>query len=190
MQVIKLEEHGYESALIGLALSYFREGYDFNLWWTPERRAKAVKQLETLAFKGGGHNKALESIVVWLLVTASRGWWQEMDTYRVGITKNSASSMHTLMKEPVTLASFEEGTALSLVENLNKLIEAKSDITTVKNNLPEGYLQTRQVCVNYMTLQNILRQREGHRLKYWKTFIEAVLEQVEHPELLKQGATL
>jgi hypothetical protein len=190
MKLIVLEEHGYESALKGLALSYYREGYSFNDWWGIEREAKAKKQLETLAFKGGGHNKALESIVVWLLITAHRGWWQEMDTYRVGVSKNSASSMHTLLKEPVTAANFEEGTSILLIDNLNKLIAEKADINVVKCNLPEGYLQTRQLCINYMTLQNILRQREGHRLKQWKVFIEQVLGQVEHPELLKQGVKL
>ena len=185
MQVTILKEAGYEEALKGLALSYFREGYDFNQWWTEDRRAKAAKQLEKLAFKGGGHNKALESMVVWLLIEAPRGWWQEIDTYRVGITKNSASSMHTILKEPVTLDNFEEGTSLSLVDNLNKLILDKADITIVKMNLPEGYLQTRQVCVNYMTLQNIVRQREGHRLKMWDVFIQEVLTQLEHPEFIK-----
>jgi len=184
MNVTILEEHGYESALKGLALSYYREGYDFRLWWTDDRASKAKKQLETLAFKGGGHNKALESIVVWLLVVAPRSWWQEMDTYRVGVTKNSASSMHTLLKEPVTEANFAEGTAVALIDNLNKMIADKVDITTVKNNLPEGYLQTRQVCINYMSLQNIIRQRSTHRLRYWPIFCENILSQIEHPELI------
>jgi len=52
-------------------------------------------------------------------------------------------------------------------------------------NLPEGYVQTRQVCVNYMTLQNIVRQREGHRLKMWNTFCQEVLKQLDHPEFIK-----
>jgi hypothetical protein len=184
MKITILEEHGYESALKGLALSYYREGHDFDLWWTEDRKNKAKKQLQALAFKGGGHNKALESIVVWLLISAPRSWWQEMDTYRVGVTKNSASSMHTLLKEPVTKYNFEEGTSEVLIESLNKLISDKADITIVKNNLPEGYIQTRQMCLNYMSLQNIIKQRKGHRLKYWKQFDSDITSQLQHPELI------
>lgn len=186
MRVVLLEEHGYESALKGLALSYYREGYDFGAWWTVERRIKAEKQLAALAFKGGGHNKALASVFVWAMVTAPRAWYSEYDTYKVATTANSSSSMHTLSKEPVTAANFEEGTSKLLIDNLNQLILDKADITTLKMNLPEGYLQTRQICVNYLSLQNIIRQRRGHRLKMWDVFIDSILEQVEHPELLVQ----
>jgi len=193
MQVKLLKECGYEQAILGMALSYYREGTPMADWWTDEQKLKAAKRLSLLAFKGGGHNKSLESIQVWLLVTASRGWWQEMDTYRVGVTKNSASSMHTLDKAPVTKANFEDGTSawavdcfnLCLIQYKDPASEYYKDITRLKNNLPEGYLQTRQVCMSYMTLQNIIRQRDKHRLKYWQDFIGAVLLQVEHPDLLE-----
>jgi len=187
IQVIKLDEKGYEPALMGLALSYFREGQDFNEWFTWDRRKKAIKQLENLAFKGGGHNKALASIFTWWLVTAPRGWWQEMDTYVVGgVTKNSASTMHTLSKELVTKEHFAFGTSQVIIDNLNELISSGADITILKMNLPESYLQTRELCINYMSLQNIIKQRTGHRLKMWDMFINKLLTQVEHPKLLKQ----
>lgn len=193
MRVKLLKECGYEQALFGMALSYYREGTDIATWWTDEQKLKAAKRLKLLAFKGGGHNKAIESIQVWLLVTASRGFWQEFDTYRVGITKNSASSMHTLDKAPVTADNFECGTSQAMIDEFNnclaqyKDVDSKyyKDITRLKDNLPEGYLQTRQISTNYMTLQNIIRQRDKHRLKYWSFFIDSILEQIEHPELLE-----
>lgn len=192
MEIRILEEHGYDAALIGLSLSYYREGTDFNSWWDAAKQNKAAKQLATLAFKGGGHNKALESINVWFLMTATRGFYQEFDTYRVGITKNSASSMHTLAKEMTTKANFAPGTSSQAISAFNRCLYEYTDIsspyfkdiTRLKNNLPEGYLQTRQVCVNYMTLQNIVRQRQGHRLRSWDAFIVSLLEQLEHPELI------
>lgn len=187
LTLIKLEEHGYESALKGLSLSYYREGVDFNEWFTEDRRAKACKQLQNLAFKGGGHNKAIASIFTWWLVTAPRGWWQEMDTYVVGgVTKNSASTMHTLSKELVTKEHFASGTSQVIIDNLNDLIASGTDITTLKMNLPESYLQTRELCINYMSLQNIIKQRTGHRLKMWDMFINSLLAQVDHPKLLRQ----
>jgi hypothetical protein len=186
MKVIKLEEHGYDSALKGLALSFFREGQNFDEWFTWDRRKKAVKQLQNLAFKGGGHNKAIASIFTWWLVTAPRGWWVEYDTYKVATTANSASTMHTLSKELVTKEHFASGTSQIIIDNLNELITSGADVTTLKMNLPESYLQTREICINYMTLQNIIKQRTGHRLKMWDMFINRILAQVEHPKLLRQ----
>lgn len=186
MQVIKDGEHGYQSALKGLALSYFREGHDFDKWFTWDKIKKAEKQLQRLAFKGGGHNKALASIFTWWLVTAPRGWWIEYDTYKVATTANSASTIHTLSKELVTKEHFASGTSQVIIDNLNELITSGADVTTLKMNLPESYLQTREICINYMTLQNIIKQRTGHRLKMWDMFINRILAQVEHPKLLRQ----
>lgn len=190
MQVIKLEEAGYEQALKGIALSFYDHAIPFEVFWTSERRERTIHRSEQLAFKGGGHNKFLASIFTWWFVQAPRCWWSEYDTYKVATTANSSSTMHTLDKRFVTLEDFEEGTSQYLIEGFNtelRLHKAAKDVTKLKMNLPEGWLQERQLCINYMTLQNILSQREGHRLKQWKVFIEQVLEQVEHPELLKQG---
>ena len=37
--------------------------------------------------------------------------------------------------------------------------------------LPESWLQTRTVTMNYENLYSIVRQRKGHKLTEWKTFI-------------------
>jgi hypothetical protein len=95
--------------------------------------------------------------------------------------------MHTLDKRLVTLDDFEVGTSQYIIEGFNtelRIHKANKDVTKLKMNLPEGWLQERQVCINYMTLQNILSQREGHRLKMWQIFREQILAQVEHPELI------
>jgi hypothetical protein len=52
-------------------------------------------------------------------------------------------------------------------------------------NLPEGWLQERQICTNYDTLRNILNQREGHRLKFWNVHNTEILSQLDHPELIR-----
>ena len=192
MKILKLEEAGYESALKGLALSFYDHAIPFEEFWTTERREKSAHRLEALAFKGGGHNKALASIFTWFFIQAPRCWWSEYDTYKVATTANSASTMHTLDKREVTMEDFEEGTTYWAVTSFNDCLRdyrnpAKSEyksISDLKMNLPEGWLQERQICINYMTLQNILSQREGHRLKLWQTFREQVLAQVEHPELI------
>jgi hypothetical protein len=192
MKIIKLEEAGYESAIKGLALSFYDHAIPFEEFWTQERRDKSAHRLEILAFKGGGHNKALASVFCWFFIQAPRCWWSEYDTYKVATTANSSSTMHTLDKREVTMEDFEVGTSAFAMDAMNSALgDYKNpeslyfkNISALKMNLPEGWLQERQVCVNYMTLQNILRQREGHRLKMWQTFREQVLAQVEHPELI------
>ncbi|MCK9240314.1 hypothetical protein [Desulfocurvus sp.] len=60
---------------------------------------------EKLAPLDKGHNKVLESMCVWLDVRMPRYWWQEFDTYRVGVTKQSESTMHILIR--IALAVLE-----------------------------------------------------------------------------------
>ena len=98
MKVKVLEEAGYEWALLGLSKSFKDRAIPHEDWWTYERFEKLNKTAKGMAFNDGGHNKFLESIVVWLDIEAPRGWWQEFDTYRVGTTKQSESTIHTIAK--------------------------------------------------------------------------------------------
>lgn len=187
MQVKILEEAGHELALRGMAYSYKDRSVDPDTWW-PGQREKAYRRAAILAHRDGGHNKFLESIQVWIDVEASRAWWSEADTYRVGTTKQSESTMHTLAKRAPVMSDFEEGTDPEVVSVFLRVWqEAKGDITRLKMNLPEGFLQRRLICTNYKALRNIIWQREGHRLKQWEAFRQAVLEQVEHPEWLVEA---
>ena len=194
MEVKLLNECGYKEALLGLTLSFYDHATPLEEWWDEAKQARAAKRALALAFRGGGHNKFLESIQVWVYVQATRGFWSEFDTYRVGMTKNSSSTMHTLDKREVTPADFSVRTAPQSIEAFNSCLheykdfgnEFYHDIAYLKDNLPEGWLQERQLCFNYMTLQNIVNQRQKHRLTYWNFFCDSILEQVAHPELLKQ----
>ncbi len=168
MKVEILHEAGYDIAMLGLSLSYNRP---------VEEMSKASKKLYR---KDGGHNKFLESIVVWLDITAARYWWQQFDTYRVGMTKQSGSTMHTIMQRELTHEDFED-IPLSSLEAINNYIRA-GDFDVVKGVLPEGFLQRRICCTNYQTLRRIVKQRRSHRLQEWQIFINAVLGQVEHKE--------
>ena len=181
MYVEKISEHGYEEAVLGFSLSY-NSTID---------RTKAI--IARYAWGVPGENKFLESIQVLLDVTAPRFWWQEMDTYRVGISKQSESTMHTIMKKPFSEDMFEDVLPTEMVQCLkeelewlknDKTLDSKVKLLIIKNMLPEGFLQRRIVNVNYKTLQNIINQRMNHRLPQWKYFCTEVLANVEHPEFL------
>jgi len=174
IRVRVIEEHGYSSALAGLSLSY---GVD------PARMDSVALRLR---FKGDGHNKFLESIVIWFDADAPRYFWQQFDTYRVGVSKQSESTMHTMTKRHLAQEDFAYPIPGEHLEHLNRLIDREA-WEAVKRDLPESFLQRRIVCQNYMSLQRVIRQRGSHRLVEWSEFIEQVLAQVEHPELLEDG---
>jgi len=184
MQVKILEEHGYDSALRGMAYSYHDRAVDVDNWWI-DAREKAAKRASKLASMDGGHNKFLESITVYIDIEASRAFWSEFDTYRVGTTKQSESTMHTLSKRAPQYGDFEEGTPVYMMDAFIAMwYKYKDDVTVLKQCLPEGFLQRRVVVTNYKVLRNIIKQRTGHRYKWWDVFILAILPQIEHKELL------
>jgi hypothetical protein len=168
-----------------MSLSYYDHATPLEEWWNDEKRVRAVRRAKALAFHNNGEAKFLESMQLWVYIQASRSFFSEFDTYRL-LTKQSSSTMHTLAKRITNASDFEEGTLPEMWQCFNKLLETKPDITTLKANLPEGWLQERLVCLNYKCLQNIIYQRQNHRLKYWNFFIDSVLEQVQHPEFLVQ----
>lgn len=172
MRIYDIEEHGFHRAMRGLARSYNQK----------------VENMPEVALKLGpkdlGHNKFLESIVVWMEVEAPRFWWSEMDTYRVGITKQSDSTMHTLTRQPLTQENFEYFIPQFYLDNLNILIAQKEPIDYIKSQLPDGFLQGRSICTNYKTLRHIILQRWNHKLPQWQQFCVSVLNGLENWEYL------
>ncbi|MBL8026842.1 MAG: hypothetical protein JNL74_10555 [Fibrobacteres bacterium] len=172
MTVTIIKEAGYDEALLGLSLSY-NQG--------TERMPVVAGKLYS---KEGGHNKFLESIAVWLDMSAPRYFWQQFDTYRIGVTKQSESTMHTIMKSKITNDNFEKPVPAETLERLNRLV-AEKDFDSVKNELPEGFLQRRIVFTNYMALRRIIAQRKTHKLREWHMFADKVISTVAHPELFE-----
>jgi hypothetical protein len=171
MRVNVLREAGYIESLLGISLS------------RDQPLDNMPKVAYTLSNKQGGHNKFLESIIIWIDVTAPRYWFQQMDTYRVGVSKMSGSTMYTIMKRELVQDDFESSISSVILDELNRLILAK-DFEKVKNSLPEGFLQRRIICTNYKSFQNMYIQRIHHKLPQWQFFLNAVLSGINHPELI------
>lgn len=165
-----LEESGYDSALFGLSLN----------------KDQSIENMSGVANKlaphDGGHNKFLEHIMVWLNVRAPRYVWQEMDTFRLS-SKSSQSTMHTILKNTLTPKNFECGISPEYLEHLNRILQ-EGDLVELKRALPEGFMQRRMWVMSYKTLRNIILQRRTHKLPHWHKWIQDVLSQVKHPELL------
>lgn len=155
--------------------------------------------LQRLIKGGPEHRKFMRQIMVSVDITAPLYWWKEFDTYKVGTTANSTSTMHKLASKPITIEDFEMDDfervevfdrepynpddftdelwdyVIDICETLRQRFVETKDKKYWKELiriLPEGYLQTRTVTMNYENLYSIVRQRKEHRLKYeWDSFI-------------------
>jgi hypothetical protein len=138
---------------------------------------KALSQKLTKA--GSEHCKHLRQIQVWIDLTLPRFIHSELDTYHYN-TKVSSSTMHTIHKRKLTQDDFEYEIHQGTLSRLNHLIELRMNdqlcsdefIHTIKNELPEGFLQKRTINTNYAELLNIYWQRRNHRLSQWHTICD------------------
>lgn len=132
---------------------------------------------------GTEHRKFLRMIHVTVDVTAPLFWWKEADTYKVGTTSNSCSTMHTLTKRPFTISdfSFEDLNSAEAEEVVAELEDIRCAYNTTKTPrlwrklialLPSAYMQKRTLDLDYETLLNIHRQRKNHKLTEWHTFCD------------------
>lgn len=188
MKVIIFHESGEQAALYGLGLSFGVtsniDPVDFMYTTLHEGVAnRLLMRARRLSGLGNGHDKFLRMLRVDLLITAPLYWWKQFDTYKVGTVTQSESTMHTLMKSPITQNMFESGLhpdILNILENMR----LAGNFDGLNNLLPHSFLQTRMVSTNYAVLQNIIRQRRGHKLREWREFISTILGQCNHPDLL------
>lgn len=153
---------------------------------------------------GNEHRKFLRQIFVSVDITAPLYWWKEFDTYKVGTTANSTSTMHKLASAPITIDCFETDDydrTLSLAEDpergnkIDQIAVFEEDVIMVLENirqkylatkdmrywkelvrwLPESWLQTRTVTMDYENLRSMYFQRKGHKLTEWRdSFIQWV----------------
>lgn len=182
---------GYKTAVLGMMLSYGKTSFsEFYADYEDIDRLAAK-----LAPMDGGHNKFLEQIQYWILVQAPLFWWKQADTYRVGISKSSESTMHKSWKNGLTQEMFETPIFQDTLNNLNKFIdEYNADKTTTERkaylqdliigNLPDAYLQTRLLNVNAKCLRNMYFQRREHKLKQWRDFCAWIKNKLPYGDLI------
>ena len=188
-----IECHGFNTAVLAMMLSFGKTNYES--FDKPEDFADDISRVSAkLAPMDGGHNKFLEQIQYWIAIQAPLFWWKQVDTYRVGCSKSSESTMHKSWKKGLSQEHFEFPIYQETLDMLNANIrEYNSELTTserknelqniIFNNLPDGYLQTRMVNINAKSLRNIYFQRRSHRLEQWKSFCQWI-EQLPHGELI------
>lgn len=127
-----------------------------------------------LCSSGSEHRKFLRSIHVGVTLTLPLYVWSELDTYHVGLTRNSCSTMHTLGKRDLTKEDFQDGVVLQeTLDELNKLAKLFRETKNfkyrrlMKQHLPSGFLLKADIDMNYEVCLNMFCQRKNHRLTEW-----------------------
>ena len=148
---------------------------------------------------GTSDRKFMRQIFVSVDITAPLYWWKEFDTYKIGTVANSTSTMHKLASTPITFDCFEMDDFENLRVYDNEPYNIDTFITDIWDDiigycetlrlrynerkdkrywkeliriLPEAWLQTRTVTLNYEVLRNIYFQRRYHKLTEWHKFCE------------------
>lgn len=149
---------------------------------------------------GSEHRKFLRMIHVQMDVIAPLYWWKEADTYKVGTTTNSCSTMHKIAAKEFTLDDFSHDHlfndavvyngyvstsvlecvigALNEFRNLYLETKDKRYWWQMIQLLPSSYNQRRTIDMSMETVLNILHQRNHHKLDEWIELCDTMLKKI------------
>ena len=153
--------------------------------------------MKKLIKAGSDHRKFMRQIFVSVDVIAPLYWWKEYDTYKVGTTANSCSTMHKIHDKEFTLDDFSHehltlydpdgeicrdwlGDLEDLIDDMNLARELYLETKDKKywwqliQLLPSSYNQRRTLTLTYENLINIYHARRNHKLDEWHTFCDFI----------------
>ena len=145
-----------------------------------------LRLMSRLYKAGHPHRKYLRQIMVSMDIVAPLYWWKEFDTYKVGTTANSCSTMHKIAAKKFELDDFShEHLSASALKALNYVIaelNSAREMFFPDNKrehwwdmiqlLPSSYNQRRTITMNYENVFNILQYRQKHKLDEWNIFCD------------------
>ena len=161
--------------------------------------------MKKLVKAGSDHRKFMRFITVSADITAPLYWWKEYDTYKIGTTANSCSTMHTIHKKEFTFDDFSHEHLLTTLGESYEAMDCLADIIGCLNKyrenylatneknwwwqiiqlLPTSYNQKRTVMLNYEVLRNIYHARRNHKLDEWVAFCKWI-ETLPYHELITE----
>lgn len=159
-----------------------------------------LKLMRQLYAGGQPHRKYLRQIFAVMDITAPLYWWKEFDTYKVGTTANSCSTMHKIAAKEFTLSDFSTehlvGKSIAALQNVLDVMNLEREhYLDAKDKdcwwqmiqlLPSSYNQRRTVSMTYENVMNMLDYREGHKLDEWREFCK-ILKQLPYVEEIRDN---
>lgn len=143
---------------------------------------------QRLCKAGSDHRKFLRQIFLSVDISAPMYWWKEYDTYKVGTTANSTSTMHKIHskvfeREDFSCDHMDESTLKVLDVIIEQLDALRGNFNETKDKvywysmiqlLPSSYNQMRTCTMTYENLRNMYHARKNHKLEEWRTFCKWV----------------
>lgn len=165
---------------------------------------KDLKLAGNLARIGGSEAKFRRMIHVSMDIKAPLYWWKQFDTYKIGTTANSESTMFTITDKEFEIGDFaldvlnSAQAGMHLMKTIDVLNELRTLYLKEDNNaavkwmywkdiirtLPESYLQLRTVDLNYEVLARIYKERLHHKLNEWGIFCKCIVNELPYSEEL------
>lgn len=188
--------YGWDTAIRGMRnpLNSWENGDtlfdDYGYPHNDEIGAKDLSLMKQLAQSGTDHGKFLRMIIVSCDITAPLYWWKQFDTYKIGVSANSCSTMHKIHAKPFEIKDFSTDgmtkTGILVMQSMISELEAlrrqyndwgdKKAWRTIIQLLPECYNQRRTVMLNYQALSSMYKARKAHKLEEWHSFCNWALE--------------
>lgn len=142
--------------------------------------------MKRLSDAGTEHRKYLRMMQVYARITLPLYVLKELDTYKIGTTSNSCSTMHKIQAKEFTredfscehLSEYSLNTLDDTIKALNHYRERyletknKDDWWQMIQLLPSSYNQTRNFSFSYEALASIYKQRRHHKLDEWHDFCD------------------
>lgn len=203
----------YRDLLVKEGRKYFNDDFYEYFYLGPKDLDLAQRMIKA----GTSDRKFMRQIFVSVDITAPLYWWKEFDTYKVGTVANSTSTMHKLASTPITIDCFETDDLvrdlkvfdqepynydttidgcwediICICETLRQRYNETKDKRYWKELiriLPNAWLQTRTVTLNYEVLRNIYFQRRYHKLTEWHKFCEWIEQLPYGKELITYEET-
>lgn len=181
MKIEKTEVFGFKAAMRGMRNPMnswsISDSYENNRKLYPEF-VIGNNDLElalNLIKAGPEHSKFLRFITVYVDIEMPLYFWKEWETYKIGTSSNSCSTMHKILSRPMTAEDFQCEEWSTYRENsllhLNELIKEKQFRELIQD-LPSNYIQKRTVALNYQVLRNMYSSRKNHKLIEWHKVCE------------------
>lgn len=137
-----------------------------------------------LANAGHDHGKFLRMLHVQMDITAPLYWWKQADTYKVGVTTNSCSTMHKIHAKEFGVEDFStehlSPLSFSVLRNIIRVMNLEREhYIACKDKdcwwqmiqlLPSSYNQKRTWDGNYAVLRAVYHARKNHKLDEWQEF--------------------
>lgn len=171
-----------EKAMVCKGCANYKEGCSI----TDYRVGHADLDLMNRLFTAGSeHRKFMRQILVSMDITAPEYWWKEFDTYKVGIVRNSTSTMHRLTKSEITKDMFSfENVSDELSDFIIKSLEyLRREFIRTGNKytwkeliqmLPMSFNYKCTVTFDYENAASMILQRSEHKLSEWREFCEVL----------------